>query len=291
MITYDTVHQAYQQCALADQAHFLYGLADHAGMPGLAQKLNLTHAQWSSLFDGSQEGKTLSVAPLLFEIECDQHGVTNRSLVHWLGEQGTYSSSLLLLVSPLPLQELVRRLALRLDAVLPDEMDITLRYFDPRVFEQLVQTFSTEQQLTFLSPAQRWWFVDRRGDLQAVAAKFSETDCFETPLKLNAAQESALIDASEPDQIASLLHSTVPDEYANVPRPARYDFILRHTAAARLLGVQATHELALYCTLALLHGENFANLKPWHSELQRVQTGELSLSQAVELVEQTHPTP
>jgi hypothetical protein len=291
MITYDTVHQAYQLCSMAGQAHFLYGLADHAGMPGLAKRLNLTHAQWSSLFDGSQEGKTLSVAPLLFQIECDQYGVMNRSLINWLGEQGTYSSSLLLLASPLPLQELTRRLAVRLDAMLPDEMNIMLRYFDPRVFEQLVQALLDEQRRTFLSVAQQWWFVDRRGQLQGVASEFSEVDVFEAPLKLNATQESALIDASEPDQVASLLHSTVPEEYANLPRPERHDFILRHMAAARLLNVQVTHELALYCALALLHGENFATLKPWHVELQRVQTGELSLSQAAELVEQNHPIP
>jgi hypothetical protein len=291
MLTRQTIYQAYQQFAGADQTVFLYGFADHAGMAGLAAKLNQTKTEWLSLFDGSKEANALSVAPLLFRIECDRDGITNRSLMNWIGEHGAYSSSLLLLASPLPLQELARRLSLRLDASLPQEMDIMLRYFDPRVFEQLLQVFSDEQRHTFLSVAQQWWFVDRHGQLQGVAAKFSETDVFEAPLRLNAAQESTLVDASEPDQVASLLHTTVPDEYLGLPRPDRHDFILRHMATARQLGVEATHELALYCALALLHGEDFATLMPWQSELQRVQTGELSLTQAAELAEQNHPNP
>jgi len=55
--------------------------------------------------------------------------------------------------------------------------------------------------------------------------------------------------------------------------------------AARLLGIEVTHELALYCALALLQGEKFATQKRWVAALQEVQIGKLSLAQAAEQIE------
>ncbi len=286
MLNQQSIYLAYQKHATSDSSDFLYGLADHAGMPGLASKLTQAKAEWVSLFDGSGEESALSVAPLLFRIEVDQSGIQHRGLVNWIGEHGSYSSSLLLLASPLPLPELARRLTVRLDAVLPQNMDIMLRFFDPRIFEQLMQVFSAEQKHTFLSVADGWWFADRRGQLQEVSAVFSEADPFEAPLMLSIAQEHALLDASEADQVANLLQSTVQDEYLTLPPPIRYDFIVRHMTAARLLGIEATHELALYCALALLQGEQFATQKRWPAALQEVQSGKLSLAQAAEQIEQ-----
>jgi hypothetical protein len=252
----------------------------------LASKLTQTKTEWVSLFDGSGEENAISVAPLLFRIEVDKSGIQHRGLANWIGEHGTYSSSLLLLASPLPLEQLARRLAVRLDAVLPQDMDITLRFFDPRIFEQLMQVLSAEQKHAFLSVAHGWWFADRRGQLQEVSAVFSEADLFEAPLILSMVQEHALLDASEPDQVVDLLQSTVQDEYLALPAQDRHDFIVRHMTAARLLGIEATHELALYCALALLQGEQFATQKHWQAALQEVQSGKLSLAQAAELIEQ-----
>ena len=72
----------------------------------------------------------------------------------------------------------------------------------------------------------------------------------------------------------------MPDAYRNLPLPERYDFFVRHMNAARQLGVQATHELSLYCALALLHGEDFAAHEKWQAALQDVQAGKSSLTLA-----------
>jgi hypothetical protein len=281
-------HDIYRACQpYSDPASgvFLYGLVDHGGMPGLAKKLDQANIEWVSLFAGSKEENALSVAPLLFRIDTDGSGVQHRALLNWVGENGAYTSSLLLLASPLSMHELAHRLTRRLDGVLPEDIEIMLRFFDPRIFEQLMQVLSAEQKQAFLSVAHRWWFADRRGKLQDVAAIFSEADIHEIPLMLTVAQENALLDASEPDQVAELLLSGVPDEYLALQPPQRHDFILRHVASARLLGITATHELALYCALALLHGEQFATQENWQSGLQGVLAGTMSLEQAAQQFE------
>lgn len=284
MLTRQSIYQACSPSCGAATGRFLYGLIDHAGLPGLAAKLTESASEWVSLFD-SQNADILSVAPLLFRIRTDQEDIQQRRLVRWIVQQGTYTSSIVLMASPLSLQALARRLTARLDAILPENMDILMRFFDPRVFEQLMLVLSPEQKQAFLGAAQHWWFVDRRGQLQEVAAAFSEADTLTVPLVLSVAQEGALIDASEPDQVAQLLQSGAPDDYQTLPPPERHDFIVRHAEAARLVGIAATHELALYCVLALLHGEQFASQDKWQAALQEVQEKKLSLVQAAEKME------
>jgi hypothetical protein len=284
MLTRQNIHQACEPYCRPATDSFLYGLVDHAGLPGLAARLTESGAEWTSLFD-SQDPDILSVAPLLVRIGTGQESIQQRRVVRWVVEHGTYASCIGLMASPLPLQQLAERLTARLEAVLPENMDILLRYFDPRVFEQLMIVLSAEQKQAFLSVAEHWWFIDRRGQLQDVASKFKCADNFVAPLELSTAQEAGLIDASEPDQVAQLLQSGASDDYQTLRPGERHDFILRHMAAARDLGIQATHELSLYCALALFYGDQFATQKNWQPALQDVREKKVSLAKAAAQLE------
>ncbi|MES2117681.1 MAG: DUF4123 domain-containing protein [Pseudomonadota bacterium] len=281
MLSHRDIWQLYQALPASTPGCYLYGLADHAGMPGLAKRLVRDRADWVSLFEGSTEEGALSVAPLLFQIEVIEGRVTQDLLLDWVCEHGTYTSSLLFLASPLSTRDLAQRLARRLNAVLSEDMDVMLRFFDPRIFASLLDVLSAEQQQAFLSVGNCWWFVNRHGHLQQVKAQFSDEDGYNHPIRLTAEQEHALVEISEPDQVAELLEAGAPDEYGALPWPDRHDFIVRHMAAAKSIGIDATHELAQYCLLALLHGEGFLEQRKWHAVLQDVQTGKLNLGQAV----------
>lgn len=288
MLTRHSIYQACRPYCGPATDSFLYGVIDHAGLPGLGARLTDSASEWMSLFE-SEDPDILSVAPLLFRIGTGQDGTQQRRLLRWLVQQGTYASSIVLMASPLALQPLAHRLTARLDAVLPENMEILLRFFDPRVLEQLMVVLSTEQKQAFLSVAEHWWFVDRRGHLKEVAATFCAVDDFIVPLPLSTVQESALLDASEPDQVAQLLQSGAPIDFETLRPGERYDFLLRHMAAARQFGIQATHELSLYCALAMLHGEHFAAGKNWQAALQEVKQKKMSLTQAVTQMELNDP--
>ncbi len=278
MLNHDDFYKLFASIGGA-RSDTLYALADHAGMPGLAQKLTASKVSWTNLL-GDGRDDALAAAPLLFPIQATE-SPRQDSLLDWIGYRGTYTSSLVLLASPLPRHELARRLTERLDVALPENVTITLRFFDPRIFEQLVQVFSPEQRAAFLGVAHDWWFVDRRGQLRHVDSKFSEVDLLDSPLNLNQEQEHALLDASEPDQVANMLKERMPEAYQGLPAPERHDFFLRHMNAARNYGIQPTHELGLYCGLALLYGEGFSMEKEWQPVLEKVRTGNLSLTKAV----------
>jgi hypothetical protein len=216
--------------------------------------------------------------------------------MRWVCERGGFSSSLLLIASPLPIRDLAGRLTARLDAKISEDMDVLLRYFDPRVFEQLVRALSIEQRTNFLSVASAWWFVDRIGKLHAVKAQFSNVDTFSAPLSLSARQEHELLDASEPDQVEEQLRNSVPNEFTRLLGAQRHQFITRHMGAAREFRITSTRELALYCALALVQGADFSTRPEWAPKLDLIRDGKLDLTSVVARLseslsdEETHET-
>lgn len=255
----------------------LYALIDHGGVPGLVKTLAGTGQAWVSLFKDSNEENALSVAPILVTLNIPAATENDNQLLDWICERSTYSSSLLLLASSLTMNELAHRLIARLDAKLPDNVNVMLRYFDTRVFAELMSVLDELQKTEFLNPASQWWYVDRRGALQTVAAVFALQDTFVAPLRLNLIQQNSMIGASEPDQIAELLKDTVPNEYDELPYQDRYDFIKRHAQTAEGFGVKATYEKSFYCALALIYGEDFAAQPAWRTGLDEIRAGALTL--------------
>lgn len=250
-------------------------------MPGLEGKLQYANLVWTSLFDGTTQANALSVAPLLILIGPASQLWRDCGFLNSACERGVYSSCLMLIASPLPIGALASRLKARLDAKISDDMDVLLRFFDPRVFEQLVHCLSTEQRTEFLSAGSAWWFVDRRGELRAVDAQFSDAESFDAPLLLSERQENELVDASEIDQVTEQLCRSVPRELSRLPMPNRYEFITKHIAAARDFRINSTFELSLYCALALIYGEDFSTLTEWTVSLDLIRKGQHDLTSAV----------
>jgi hypothetical protein len=257
----------------------VYCLADHAGVPGLHKKLVRAQSEWRSLFGGTREEGALSVAPILFRI--DPGVASQRGVLTWLEEHGTFSSALLFVTSLLEIDALASCLSKRLDARISEEVEVLLRYYDPRIFEQLLNVFSPPQRADFLCCAKTWWFVGRTGELHEVSAEFEMADSFLPPLRLSADQELALLDACENDQVIEQLKAALPDLYSALPPSERYEFVSRHVTAAQQLKISATHELALFCAIALTTGDDFSSKPMWDEILCKVNAGEVSFSDAV----------
>jgi hypothetical protein len=281
MLKSQSIRDVHSAHAINHPVESFYFLIDHAGMPGLHRELRRTRLEWVTLFEGTTQANALSVAPLLIRICTTSEAIPDNFFLRWVCERGVHSSSLMLMASPLPIRELARRLTARLDAKISEDMDVLLRYFDPRVFEQLVRCLSVEQRTNFLSAASAWWFVDRIGELQAVEAQFSNVDAFCPPLILTARQEQELVDASEPDQVEEQLRQSVPNEFTRLLGAERHLFITRHMRAAREFRITSTREFALYCALALVYGPDFSFRPEWAPKLYLIQEGRSDLTSAV----------
>lgn len=281
MLTSQSIKSLFVTHAESHSEDSFYCLVDHAGMPGLHTKLVNMPVAWISLFEGTKEASALEAAPLLFRIETDPRDVRHRQLLAWVCERGTFTSSLILVAAPLPLHELACRLRIRLEGRISENMDVLLRFHDPRIFEELMIVLPKQEKKVFLSAGRRWWFADRGGKLQVVDAEFMVEDGFVPPLNLSVSEEAALLTASEPDQVAQLLRGGVPNEYGSLPFNERHEFVTGQISAAHSFGITATHELALYCALAIRHGTDFASKSGWESVFADVRCGRLSLTAAI----------
>ena len=258
----------------------LYLLIDHAGLPGLYRELVRNQIEWENLFDESRESGAKAVAPfLIFMANISTLGARN-AFINWVSKTGLLTSSIVVLASPQPISEMKKRLVARLDVQLSGDMDAMLRFYDPRILEQLSKVLSSRQGNAFFCVAERWWFVSRTGQLSEIESSFKIVDEPGSQLLLNQNQESALIEAVEPDRVLYLLLETVPHLVPRLP-PNRYMFVKNNVAKASTYNISSTLDYVLYCTAALLYGENFDVQPHWSNTLADVRTGTITLAQAV----------
>lgn len=262
----------------------LYALIDHSGAPGLVENLKRLNIAWLSLFSGEQNAGALEVAPILFEI-ASRETWNEKAILKWICNNCSFTSVVIIMTSPLSMKELASRLSTRLDARLSGPVDIILRYYDARIFEALVKILSPEQRVGFLNPATAWWYIDREGEPKFVQSTFCLVEDLTAPLEFDEAQENALVYESEPDRIAHLLRETVPVEFGKLTAAHGNDFIKKNIATAKFWNLTSTRDVATYCALGLVYGEDFGQLKQWREALAEVKSGRLTLKSAIALVD------
>jgi hypothetical protein len=263
--------RAVAQESLADRPESsLYLLLDHGGLPGLHRELQKSTARWVSLFDCTNEVNALVVAPILILIGSNGKVQISRSLFEWIAKNGTYTSTVIMLSSPLQIESLRNRLTARLDVRISEGMKAMLRFFDPRIFEGLMKVLSPEQLTTFLAPAEKWWYVDRAGKLVNVDAKFNDVDESAVLLELSAKQEFDLIDASDSDRVLASLRENAPDLIQKQPVHAQYKFVVANLQAARDAGLTSIADLVLYNIVVLIKGLDFIRSETWSSLMDEV---------------------
>src|SRR5690606_9230866 len=102
----------------SDPEQKVFFLLDHGGLPGLSQQLQHCATEWASLFDRTKEESALAVAPIVVLAASGGKIRLSRLVFDWLKQHGTYSSSVMILVSSLDLTCLANQLGTRLHITL-----------------------------------------------------------------------------------------------------------------------------------------------------------------------------
>lgn len=229
----------------------LFFLIDQSGMPGLYRRLTHSSVRWTSIFINSREESALEVAPILMSVgEKGRLGLP-RAIFGRIGEQGTYTSTVMMLVSEASLECLGSQLSDRLNVILSENMEAMLRFFDPRVFESLLGILTQKQMRNFLSPATIWYYVDRSGCLQQVKGEYEGSHIPFEFLELNQDQEAALLSASEVDQVMASLHSNVPALIAKTPLKEQAAAIVKIIHDVRSERIESIKNLTLYVMIRM----------------------------------------
>jgi len=266
----------------------LYALVDHAAAPGLvAQLRQWSSIRWRSLFEGSREARALGVAPILIRLGTNpQASAAGRVVLAWLLDRCAFGNAMLLLHSTWTLDALAPALVRRLDARLPDDMPVMLRYFDPRVFAALVPVLTDRQRADFLAVACRWSWLDRAGSLQIRDADApQDVDPMKEALTLDAAQEAALIDAAEADAVALEIRKQAPDLSGQRTAAALHALIRACLPAVHRYGIGDVRQQALFCITAVHAGPRFHEEPAWQQALEGAQRDGRPFAQVLQEME------
>lgn len=260
-----------------------YGLADHALLPNLVQKLKASNTTWTNVFGDTSPAETLAVAPILFHLDPTTKTFHQEQLTSWLA-QPERLNQLILIATPLSLPVLAHGLHNRLDASLEPDLDMLLRYYDPHVFLPLIGVFTDTQKQSFLSIAQAWFCPNRQGQMQRYSSEFIEHDLLETPIKLSQAQEDALLEANLIDQVTLQMGALDEDDTTSFRRLSaqeQYQQILAARNTAKMIDHQNVPDIVLICQSVHEFGTSTAKLAAWQALLPAIKENKMSLSDAL----------
>lgn len=223
----------------------------------------------------AREGTPSLATPLL--VTLPQASASSAWLAQWhaFARSWAYSNALTYLESALPHEAVMHALHARLDAVLPMDLRVVLRYFDTRTALALAGALECDQRSWLFAPATCWLASDRTGapvDLTQVAPLAMAGM---PPLRLTAEQEAELMRAAEPDAVIDALL-----ERENVALMARlpheqHQQVSELLTAARGQGVTELPDLIAYCELGLTLGAGFAEQEPWCRPMDEVRAGRM----------------
>lgn len=248
----------------------MFALVDHAGCSSLLVQLNRAPSlQWISLFDDSKEAKAIDVAPILIDLG-RSHDPSPRAkhMLSWLHTACETSNALLLIRSTWTHDRLARALKHRLDALLPEDLPVLLRFFDTRVFGSLMHVFDAHQKAAFCGVASRWWWLDRHGRLGDMVTREHTEDPLLGAIRFTDMQQARLIDKCEADTVAQEVVRAAPDLCSHLSRGRLHELVAACLPAARRHGIEGLPMQSLFCMAALDHGIGFHEQTPWLDALR-----------------------
>lgn len=258
--------------------HFLYALVDHAGAPGLVNRLHdYPTTPWANLFSGSREELAIEAAPLLLTLPAP----LKICWLPWLHTACRESTSLTLLYSRADAQILVNGLKKRLDVMLPDNVPAMLRYFDTRILESLLQILEPEQRASFLGIASRWIWLDRAGNLQNLEAVPTPEDQWPSPFLFSEQQQNSMIDAAEADVLVQQMLMHGRDLCEAYSRADLHALTSNALNSAKEVGIEGMASQTLFGLACLQLGLDFMQTPDWMEALERVHKKEISFEEAI----------
>lgn len=263
----------------------LYALIDGAlHRPALKEVTAFARPHFLIPAGGVVARADLSALPFLVELTAGD-GRPNTRLIRRLSAWAIEHASVTWIASSWPAPLLADQLALRMEAELPQNMAVVLRFADARVLPVLHEALDVEQRTRFFSCVTGWWYFSRQGDLRALSFHREPGAApltFEPPLKLTATQEQQLIDAAEPDAVMQILRRHDAEALEQLAPGERHDFVESAIGRARAWSVEAPSDLALFCMVALAQGLTFDALPHWQEALTRLREGHTTMIDVIQ---------
>ncbi len=268
MINSDCITDTPQQDPGQANANGVFLLIDTAQYPGIWRILQYRFRRlpWVSLAKNPAQSE---LGPVLVHVTSNQ----TRTLAWFLEHtQGMHCMSWV--VASVGLMELREHLRSLSRVETQEGAKYVMRYYDTRILPIWYQMLDHLQEAHALGPITSWAYMDRDGMPCTLFGHAQTVIPAVQTLKLTPAQEEALLDAALPDIVLQQLEQNGNADLAAMPQAQRYAFIADQVyKATKQYGIRSTHEIVLFCSLALGIGRNFDKLLPVAQVLQKFSIG------------------
>ncbi len=176
-----------------------------------------------------------------------------------------------------------RQLTQRLDVVLDDDTEMLLRFYDPRVFGELLACLEEDPLQAFLGAFRTWAYLNRDGVLCKVApAASNQEDRYESPLRLSAQASAALLLSSEAGQVLNETLKRWPDDLQMLLKQQQFDLAKACCKHADTLDMDNLADKVLLLMWAAGQPTGYFDSKAWLIDRQRLKSGEQTLMSLLE---------
>lgn len=237
-----------------------------------------------NLFQNAGTTDASAVAPWLLPVE---PSVRDK----WLSRSyrlATEVPAVTWLYSDLTTPELAQRLARRLDVTLGDGTQLMLRFFDPRILDELNGCLNKDLAAQYFSIGTRWAYLNRDLSLQHITSNSPTTDDpLRTPIMLGNTEEQALVLASEAGQTLKETLQRWPDDLFTRPAQARFDLSKQACTEGDALGLTSLADKVCLLMLAAGEADGYFVSPQWMTHKQALQSRQTTLLQLLEATVQS----
>jgi hypothetical protein len=187
--------------------------------------------------------------------------------------------AVLWLFGSLPTVELLQRMSRRLDVTLNDGTELLLRYFDPRILQELDQALSPDPHSEFFGLCERWCYLNRDGQLcELVPQTVAAVDAIHSPWRLHEQTEQALTLATEAGQVLADTLQRWPDGLQRRLPQAQFDLAKDCCAEADALQLNTLDDKMLLLALASQQKGDYLATPAWADAKQAIAQGTTKLA-------------
>lgn len=198
-----------------------------------------------------------ALSPLLLQVPMHRDGEAAASeAITALSDLFIDAPVLSFIASPRKPSEVLQHLRDLLLIETEDRQPFLLRWADTHALTSTMSVLTPEQRSCVLQGVSKWWVADqcgRRIDLHAFEQK---APAAKLPLKFDATQLDALMQASAVSLVSAQLRQA-DAEFARMRWPEQIDHVARHAERAQVAGFDTMEDLLGWCSAAARGGEHF----------------------------------
>jgi hypothetical protein len=265
---------------IADLSFNTYWLLDQSALPAPPWlDAYLEQVAYMGVLQSEVRPALDGASPLL--VTCDAASARSHRFAKQVYAVARFANGVSVLRSSMPLAMLQQALRTRLHVELVGNVSALLRVFDTRTLPALPEILTAEQYKAFMFGMEAWWFLDRRGTMRRMPSPTADAPLASGPLKLDEAQEQALVNDGLTDAVIDMMISQRHPALLDLTPPEQFECMQPLVVRAQQMGFRDPPQALAFVAKAMEEGADFHQREPWAGALARFAAGTCQWSEAL----------